>query len=73
MGSFPRALHIDVRQFDKILTFSPAAKTISVQAGVGWRQILERIDPANLSVSVMQSYTNFTVDGSRRTLSARAS
>jgi FAD/FMN-containing dehydrogenase len=61
------SLHIDMRQFDKILAFSPAAKTISVQAGVRWRQILERIDPANLSVAIMQSYANFTVGGSMST------
>lgn len=61
------ALHIDMRRFDRILDFSPADKTITVQAGVRWRQILERVDPANLSVSVMQSYANFTVGGSLST------
>jgi FAD/FMN-containing dehydrogenase len=57
-------LHIDMRQFNKILEFSPAARTITVQAGATWRQIQERIDPANLSVKIMQSYANFTVGGS---------
>ena len=61
------ALHIDMRRFDRIIDFSPATKTITVQAGTRWRQILERIDPANLSVSVMQSYANFTVGGSLST------
>jgi FAD/FMN-containing dehydrogenase len=61
------ALHIDMRHFDAIVHFPPAKKTISVQAGVRWRQILERIDPANLSVSTMQSYANFTVGGSLST------
>jgi FAD/FMN-containing dehydrogenase len=58
------ALHIDMRQFNKIRVFSPAARTITVQAGTTWRQIQEAIDPANLSVTVMQSYANFTVGGS---------
>jgi FAD/FMN-containing dehydrogenase len=58
------ALHIDMRQFDKILAFSPNEKTITVQAGTRWRQIQERIDPANLSVAIMQTYANFTVGGS---------
>jgi FAD/FMN-containing dehydrogenase len=58
------ALFIDMRQFNRILDFSPADKTITVQAGASWRQIQERIDPANLAVKIMQSYANFTVGGS---------
>jgi len=58
------ALFIDMRQFNRILDFSPTDKTITVQAGTRWRQIQEHIDPANLSVKIMQSYANFTVGGS---------
>ena len=58
------ALFIDMRQFNRILDFSPADKAITVQAGARWRQIQEYIDPANLSVKIMQSYSNFTVGGS---------
>lgn len=58
------ALFIDMRQFNRILNFSPADKTITVQAGTRWRQIQEHVDPANLSVKIMQSYANFTVGGS---------
>src|SRR5438309_5733966 len=58
------ALFIDMRRFDRILNFSPADKTITVQAGTRWRQILEHIDSANLAVKIMQSYANFTVGGS---------
>jgi FAD/FMN-containing dehydrogenase len=60
----PGGLHIDMRQFDRILSFSPAEKTITVQAGTRWRQIQERIDEANLSIAIMQTYANFTVGGS---------
>lgn len=58
------ALFIDMRQFNRILNFSPTDKTITVQAGTRWRQIQEHIDLANLSVKIMQSYANFTVGGS---------
>ena len=58
------ALFIDMRQFNRIVNFAPAEKTITVQAGIRWRQIQEHIDPANLSVKIMQSYANFTVGGS---------
>lgn len=58
------SLHIDMRAFDRIIDFAPSQKTITVQAGARWRQIQERIDPANLSVKIMQTYANFTVGGS---------
>jgi len=58
------ALFIDMRQFNRIVDFSPAEKTIAVQAGARWRDVQEYIDPADLSVKIMQSYANFTVGGS---------
>ena len=58
------ALYIDMRHFNRILDFSPGRKTITVQAGARWREIQERIDPANLAVKIMQSYATFTVGGS---------
>ena len=60
----PGALFIDMHRFNRILAFSPAEKTITVQAGTTWRQIQEHIDSANLAVKIMQSYANFTVGGS---------
>ena len=60
----PGALHIDMRRFDRVLAFDPVRRTIRVQAGIRWRQIQDHIDPANLSVKIMQSYANFTVGGS---------
>jgi len=59
-----QALQIDMRQFNKVLAFSKADKTIRVQAGIRWRQIQEHIDPHDLSVRIMQTYSNFTVGGS---------
>jgi len=58
------ALHIDMRNFDSIISFSESEREITVQAGITWRKIQEFIDPFNLSVSIMQSYANFTVGGS---------
>jgi len=60
----PNGLQIDMRRFDRVLAFDSTAKTITVQPGIRWRQIQERIDPANLSVRIMQTYSNFTVGGS---------
>ncbi len=58
------SLHIDMRRFEGVLAFRPNEKQITVQAGARWRSLQERIDPANLSIQIMQSYSNFTVGGS---------
>lgn len=58
------ALHIDMRQFDKVIDFSRSGKAVTVQSGITWRKLQEVIDPADLSVSIMQTYSNFTVGGS---------
>jgi FAD/FMN-containing dehydrogenase len=59
-----RTLHLDMRGMNQVLAFDPAGKTITVQAGITWRQIQEKIDPANLSAKIMQSYASFTLGGS---------
>jgi FAD/FMN-containing dehydrogenase len=59
----PMSLHLDMRQMNQVLAFSPAEKTIRVQAGTRWRAIQRFIDPHGLSVKIMQTYANFTVGG----------
>lgn len=58
------ALQIDMRTFNKILNLDVAKKQITVQAGIKWRGIQEEIDKHNLSIKIMQTYSNFTVGGS---------
>lgn len=60
----PDSLHLDMRNFRQVLQFDPEQKRIRVQAGITWRDIQEVIDPHDLSVRIMQSYSNFTVGGS---------
>ena len=55
---------IDMRRMNRVVGFDGAAKTIRVQAGITWRALLDHIDPKNLSVAIMQSYSNFSVGGS---------
>ncbi len=62
--AFPDSLHIDMRQFDKVLSLDDKNKLITVEAGITWRKIQEFIDPYDLSVKIMQTYSNFTVGGS---------
>jgi len=58
------AVQLDMREFNKVLSFSQEQKEITVQTGATWRQIQQYIDPYNLSIKIMQTYSNFTVGGS---------
>jgi FAD/FMN-containing dehydrogenase/SAM-dependent methyltransferase len=60
----PGSLHLDMRRMNKVLHFSPVARTIRVQAGVRWCDLQRFLDPHELSVKIMQTYANFTVGGS---------
>ena len=59
-----KAVQIDMREFNKVIYLSTTTKEITVQTGIRWRDIQDYIDPYNLSVKIMQTYSNFTVGGS---------
>lgn len=59
----PGSLHFDMRSLNRIVSFSPAHRTIRVQAGARWCDIQRFIDPHGLAVKIMQTYANFTVGG----------
>ncbi|SHL86397.1 FAD-binding oxidoreductase [Flavobacterium saccharophilum] len=61
--AFENSLHIDMRSFNKIVRIDTTKKQITVQAGIRWRDIQTVIDPLNLSIKIMQTYSNFTVGG----------
>ncbi len=58
------AVVLDMTSFNKILSINPKEKIIRVQSGTTWKDIIEYINPYNLSVEVMQGYNSFTVGGS---------
>lgn len=60
----PGSLHLDMREMNQVIQFSPLARTIRVQAGIRWCDIQRFVDPHDLSVKIMQTYANFTVGGS---------
>lgn len=62
--SYENSTHLDLRKYNKILKIDTLNKKIVVQSGAIWRDIQEAIDPYNLSVKIMQTYSNFTVGGS---------
>ena len=60
----PESLHLDMRSMNQIVRLDRWSRVARVQAGISWRELQEVIDPKDLSVSIMQSFSNFTVGGS---------
>jgi FAD/FMN-containing dehydrogenase len=58
------SLHLDMRAMKGVVAFDPSRRRIRVQAGMTWRDVQDAIDPYDLSVKIMQSFSNFTVGGS---------
>ncbi len=56
-------LFIDMTGLDGIAGYDKDKKEITVQTGASWQKIIGAIDADDLSVSIMQSYANFTVGG----------
>jgi FAD/FMN-containing dehydrogenase/uncharacterized membrane protein YhaH (DUF805 family)/SAM-dependent methyltransferase len=59
-----QSTHLDMRSFNTVIAFSKQDKTITVQAGIRWCDIQRHIDEHDLSLTIMQTYANFTVGGS---------
>lgn len=60
----PRSMHLDMRGMNHVPAFDASRRMIRVQAGITWRDIQDMVDRHDLSVTTMQSYSNFTVGGS---------
>lgn len=60
----PGSTHLDMRQLNRVLALDVPTARIRVQAGITWRDVQDAIDPHDLSIQIMQTYSNFTVGGS---------
>ena len=60
----PGTLHIDMRGMNQIIKFDGEKRSIHVQSGIRWKDILDHINDYGLSIKIMQTYSNFTVGGS---------
>jgi FAD/FMN-containing dehydrogenase len=56
-------LHLDMRRMKKVIWVRAAEHRVRVQAGITWRDLQDVLDPQDLSVRTMQSFSNFTVGG----------
>ena len=62
--TYPDSLYLDMSDFDQILNLDVEHKLITVQTGISWRQIQQRIDPHNLALKIMPDANDFSVGGS---------
>jgi FAD/FMN-containing dehydrogenase len=60
----PGTLHLDMRAMNRLARLDLSQRTVRVQAGMRWRDLQDILDPHDLAVKVMQSYSNFSVGGS---------
>ncbi|MCY4095742.1 MAG: FAD-dependent oxidoreductase [Gammaproteobacteria bacterium] len=58
------SLHLDMRGMNRVLSVDSKQRVARIQAGATWRDVQDAIDKHYLSVSIMQSFSNFTVGGS---------
>lgn len=58
------SIHLDMKQFDDVLSLDVEAKRIRVQSGITWGDIQAYVNPYGLAVKVIQSSNVFTVGGS---------
>ncbi len=59
-----QALQINIREMNQLINLNLEEREVTVQSGITWQQLQERLSIFGLSVSAMQSYADFTVGGS---------
>jgi FAD/FMN-containing dehydrogenase len=57
-------LVIETKNMNRVVSYDPQQKTITVEPGITWKQVQEHIVKDGLAVEVMQSFNNFSVGGS---------
>ena len=58
------SLHIDMGGINRVLEIEKDNKSVRVEAGATWRDIQLEIGRFDLSISIIQTYANFSVGGS---------
>lgn len=61
---YPGATMIDMKSYNEVIDYRPDKQRITVQAGITWEQIQQKINPDGLALRVTQSQSIFTVGGS---------
>ncbi len=58
------AIQINLAEMNQLVDLDLAQHEVTVQAGMTWKQLQEKLSVFGLSVSAMQSYADFSVGGS---------
>lgn len=61
---YPDGVLLDMRGYTQVLHVDQGARTVTVQSGATWDDVIRAVHPHGLSVPVLQDYSNFTVGGS---------
>ncbi|WP_349740517.1 FAD-binding oxidoreductase [Roseateles cavernae] len=56
-------LHLDMRAMKQLVWLNAAERRARMQAGMTWRDLQDLLDPLDLAVKTMQSFSNFSVGG----------
>jgi FAD/FMN-containing dehydrogenase len=56
-------LHLDMRAMNRLVWMNADQRRARVQAGMTWRDLQDLLDPLDLAVKTMQSFSNFSVGG----------
>jgi FAD/FMN-containing dehydrogenase len=62
--AYPGGIVIDMSHLNTIKNLDIENKKITIESGATWYEVQKAIDPHNLSVTVMQSYNDFSIGGS---------
>ncbi|MES2931814.1 MAG: FAD-binding oxidoreductase [Patescibacteria group bacterium] len=60
----PGGLLLDMTSFNEVIAIDEEAKTVRVESGATWNDVIRAVNPYGLSVPVLQDYSTFTVGGS---------
>lgn len=61
---YDNAVVLDMTSFNQVLGVNTDEKTVTVQSGALWRDVIQYINDDDLSIQVMQAYSDFTIGGS---------
>ncbi|MGB0360034.1 MAG: FAD-binding oxidoreductase, partial [Endozoicomonas sp.] len=57
-------IQIDMKTLNRVINIDREQQEVTVQAGISWKELQQALTPHNLSISAMQSYSDFSVGGS---------
>ncbi|MGL4759135.1 MAG: FAD-binding protein [Patescibacteria group bacterium] len=57
-------IHLDLTNYDKVISFDENTKKVSVESGITWKQLQDFLGQKGFAIKIMQDSNIFTVGGS---------